>query len=103
MNEELLRAAEYIDTHGWCQHNIHDDEGRVCLSGAIIKANGAQLNGTFEHFRAYLQTVKYIMEYPDELNSTKNHLIVPFVNDNILTSAEEASKLLREAAEWDAE
>ena len=31
----LLRAAEYIEEHGWCQHDLVEMSGRVCLMGAI--------------------------------------------------------------------
>jgi hypothetical protein len=33
----LLKAANYMEEHGWCQHREIDDHGRVCAYGAILK------------------------------------------------------------------
>lgn len=34
----LLRAASLIETHGWCQYNVCDERGRMCVNGALLKA-----------------------------------------------------------------
>ena len=38
----LLRAAELIEKHGWCQNAAGDMEGSVCLWGAIQAAQGIE-------------------------------------------------------------
>jgi hypothetical protein len=40
----LLRAADYIEEHGWCQSRVMDKEGRVCLLGAILYVGGTGLD-----------------------------------------------------------
>jgi hypothetical protein len=32
----LLDAADYIDRVGWCQHSLHDENGRVCAAEALM-------------------------------------------------------------------
>jgi hypothetical protein len=34
----LMRAAEIIRERGWCQHNLKDSIGRMCMVGAITEA-----------------------------------------------------------------
>lgn len=31
----FLKAADYIEQHGWCQQVLQDMDGRVCLLGAL--------------------------------------------------------------------
>lgn len=31
----LNKVAKYIEVHGWCQNQEWDDQGRVCLTGAM--------------------------------------------------------------------
>lgn len=40
----LLKAAAYIEEHGWCQNHINDAAGRVCLAGAIYAVGGGFLD-----------------------------------------------------------
>lgn len=35
VKDDLLKAADYIDEHGWCQGDSGDASGRVCLVGAL--------------------------------------------------------------------
>lgn len=105
MNEDLIKAAEHIDQYGWIQGDLRDDEGRVCLYGAldaVTNRNTIRKHsriGKFEeakkHLRNYITSVRGIRTTIDV--ETDN---VVYLNDFILTSAEEASKVLREAAEW---
>ncbi len=37
VGERLLKAADYIEKHGWCQHILMDSKGRVCILGALGK------------------------------------------------------------------
>jgi hypothetical protein len=32
----LNQAADYLEEHGHCKHDLRDWEGRVCLLGALI-------------------------------------------------------------------
>lgn len=38
----LLDAADYMEKHGHCKSRLRDDEGRVCLWGAINAVTGAK-------------------------------------------------------------
>lgn len=107
MNENLIKAAEYIEEHGWVRHKFEDLNGAVCLYGAIIKV------ATRHHDYFGVEDIpeakhlnKFILDkYGLELNP--NHIKdvsfdpVALLNDGVLTSGAEASKVLREAAEWD--
>lgn len=33
--DTLIRAADHIETHGWCQGSIRGPDGSVCAIGAI--------------------------------------------------------------------
>lgn len=33
--EVRARAADYIETHGWCTGQLVDEQGRVCPEGAV--------------------------------------------------------------------
>lgn len=39
-SEALLRAAAYIEEHGWCQHTMRAHGGRVCMVGAVEEVTG---------------------------------------------------------------
>lgn len=39
----LEDAADYIEAHGWCQNAMESPCGKVCLEGAIRRANGITL------------------------------------------------------------
>lgn len=43
VGQHLLRAAEYIDKHGWCQNMLFDAAGRVCLEGALMSTDQTYL------------------------------------------------------------
>lgn len=43
----LLKAAALIEKHGWCQNRLEDQQGRMCLRGAIGMA--AAGNAHFFH------------------------------------------------------
>jgi hypothetical protein len=32
----LLKAADYIEEHGWCQNRPVTNDGRVCMTGAML-------------------------------------------------------------------
>ncbi len=35
VGEGLLKAAKYIEDHGWCQNTVEDEKGQVCIIGAL--------------------------------------------------------------------
>lgn len=37
--EALIKAADYMDEHGFCQGTLVDSNGRVCILGALLRAN----------------------------------------------------------------
>jgi hypothetical protein len=39
----LLRAHEIIEERGWCQLALLEDDGSVCLEGAVMLASGVAL------------------------------------------------------------
>lgn len=100
MNETLLKAAEYIDQKGWTKDELDDDLGRVCLYGAIgmvtePKRDNMAFLTAKQHLRQFVEQVR---EIPFITKDGYDNVI--YLNDFRLTSAEEASKVLREAAEW---
>jgi hypothetical protein len=46
--EIYSRAADYIEDHGWIQHNLEDPSGRVCLWGALRRVTGWGLDSASE-------------------------------------------------------
>ena len=32
-----MKPSEYIEQHGWCQGELEDDYGRVCIEGSIVR------------------------------------------------------------------
>jgi hypothetical protein len=41
----LERALDLLDEHGWCQHQLLDADGRMCLSTAMSRAMGSMPYG----------------------------------------------------------
>lgn len=98
MNETLIQAAEYIDQYGWMQGNLSDSQGRVCMFGALDKVTRTNII-EFDEAKELLH--KFIAEVRGiPLIHKHGYDNVVYLNDFILKSAEEASKVLREAAEW---
>lgn len=96
MNETLLQAAEYIDRHGWTQGILSDSQGQVCLYGALDKVtNMSNFDEAKELLRKFVTEMRGI---PASTDPSYDNVV--YLNDEVLTSAEEASKVLREAAEW---
>ena len=46
----LRHAARIIEERGWCQRDMTTPDGRVCLVGAIVIANGCDTNGFGGYF-----------------------------------------------------
>jgi hypothetical protein len=90
MNETLIEAAEYIDVHGWTKNTLENKAGQVCLLGAITKVAcpGPERVIAAGHLDKFLLSVKKARG-------------LTHYNDNVIFDGAEASKLLREAAEWE--
>jgi hypothetical protein len=93
MDEALMGAAEYIDEYGWIRGHLSDADGRVCLLGAIQISNGigywdTNTNRAAIHLDGFLN------------RRLHGHMSIPYYNDYVCKDGAEASKLLREAAEW---
>lgn len=102
MIDELIQAAEHIDKHGWTQGMAVNDAGQVCMMGAIDAVCSENVSigdiiGIENHLENFL-IAKYDKSYYEH-----DHVkgVVATINDDVLNSGEEASKLLREAAEWE--
>ncbi len=85
-NEFLIAAADYMDKHGWCQHNLRDGCGRVCMVGAI-GAVTEDLVGTGELIVALTRLNIFLGMSADSWN------------DDICKTQEQATKALRAAAQ----
>jgi len=47
---ELIRAGmAEIETHGWCQNLLRNEQGQLCLEGSLVSA----LNGQFLNPKEY--------------------------------------------------
>lgn len=83
----LLKAADYIDGHGWCQGAIADEEGRVCAVGAITMVTGGLDAPMGTRLDVELLLYKYLGEIP-----------VPDWNDRPERTKEQVTAALRSAA-----
>lgn len=99
MDEVLLGAAEYIDRHGWTRKNEFVF-GRACLMGAV-KASRKTLDLPVEVEVLKIEKLGYFLIDKMDLHGFHPIPAIINVNDNKLNNGVEASKLLREAAEWD--
>lgn len=79
----LLDAADYIDKHGWCQNKLEDDDGRVCVMGALYRVNTP--------WSAYSKLFRH-------LSVNIKVLDVPFWNDAHGRTKEEVVSVLRKVA-----
>jgi hypothetical protein len=50
----LFDAADVVERRGHCKNKYMDDQGRVCLQGAIVAAAGMQLHAVTTRLRYYL-------------------------------------------------
>lgn len=81
----LLKAADYMQKHGWCQGTMMNMSGNVCLVGALEVAEPSNLS-----FIAETRLAAYTRHaYGRGVVST---------NDTVLKSKDEAVAVLRNAA-----
>src|SRR5262245_21678033 len=105
MDEVLFQAAQYMDEHGKCTQVYEEDDGRVCMVGAIRKVvfGNAQANRTqsFLDARKASRAEKRLLAYAKHKNLvTLSHSTIPDLNDWIIKTKEETVKFMMEAAEW---
>jgi len=90
----LSDAADYMDEHGWCQHVSQDEQGRVCLLGAVMVTAGYTDRNEIR--------IVPILDRMDKLAQNKAlscNILFDEWNDCVCSSKEEAVAFLREAAQ----
>ena len=109
MDEILMKAAQELDRRGWCKNFGIDDEGRVCLYGAIAtvlypeeyKLKDGGIPSGFQHHEEVADHAERLVSYI-AFKTNKGGLANIFLyNDEVLQTKEEAVKALMEAAEYD--
>lgn len=58
---QLISARDYMAEHGWCQKNLQDPEGRVCMDGAL-RQTGASI-ASLEALRRAIGSGSYFQDY----------------------------------------
>lgn len=73
----LLRAAEYIEIHGWAQYIDRTYDGRVCIIGAISQTRDKQQGISVDEIAKYVrsQLNNSIVHYNDKPERTKEEVI----------------------------
>src|SRR5260221_11641339 len=77
----LLRAVDYIQRYGWCQHSLKTSYGAVCMVGSLLETGGI-----ISTFKALKRTDVGIIDAPrwnDRLSQCNGKTIV----QNMLKSA----------------
>lgn len=105
INETLIKAAQYMDEHGWTQGTQEDSEGRVCMAGAVEKAAFGEImreeqNPESREYGEYLEAWSRLSAYCGS-HYFENARSVTGTNDYVLKTKAEAVKFLMEAAEWE--
>jgi hypothetical protein len=66
----LLKAADYVEKNGWCQHELQSGDGRVCIVGALSAvADEIFLVGT--HSAAWTRLQKALNKMAGTWNDTQ--------------------------------
>jgi len=76
-SEVLRNAAQYLETHGWCQHAMQY-KGRVCLFGAIRAVNRcSELSVELEITNRLRKTIRHtqVTSWNDATGRTKQEVI----------------------------
>lgn len=105
-SDGLLAARDALREHGWWQGALMNEEGRVCLRGAIHVAFGClSMNGStpdlfFAEFnngrRGTLDALDtYCYEFYGQEGTG--------VNDSLLESEDQAAEVLESASKWAAQ
>ncbi|MFJ7069888.1 hypothetical protein [Streptomyces sp. NPDC101115] len=88
----LRSAARLIAFHGWCRDAMRDPDGRLCLAAAIRDASLEGGRGHAEETDALDRLLTYVRRQfgPD--------VTIPFVNDRLIKTQDQAANLLINAA-----
>jgi len=71
----LLRAADYIEKHGWCQHRTETPDG-VCAMSAIYSVAEVAENGAYAAVRELERRVnRNIINWNDSPLRTKEEVV----------------------------
>lgn len=72
----LLKAADYIEKHGWCQGKWRNDAGEVCAYGAIssVERCGLVRSGAAWRLGRFLNVVS-VAGWNDQPDRTKEEVI----------------------------
>lgn len=110
INETILAAAQYMDKHGKARGMYENDEGGVCIMGALrvviygkaYLRNGESANRTQNQelgaCRCRLERYGTSMGLGNEPGIWRT---VTGLNDHHLKTKEETVKFMMEAAEWE--
>jgi hypothetical protein len=104
IDETLVAAAQYMDKHGKVCGRLRDEEGRVCILGALIAVVG-------EGYIFYLTAPDGIVHGKhiaseirlEEYARAQGYRCVdiPYLSDVVFKTKEETVKFMMEAAEWE--
>jgi hypothetical protein len=84
VGQVLLKAADYIEKHGWCQKEAFSPDGRACMLGGIYAACGGEFReaGLIDTPPNYDKAVERIVKFAPELGGwndqphrTKNEVV----------------------------
>lgn len=69
-----MKAWEYIERHGWCQHKTHEDSGECCTAYAIAEVY--RKNGFSSKYELLGQVIKHnVMLWNDRPGQTKENVV----------------------------
>jgi hypothetical protein len=79
----LERALVVLDEHGWCQHQLIDADGRVCLSTALSRARNGEVHAPTGAFwrltrAAGLETPDDLVAWQDDRDRTVEDVVLAF-------------------------
>lgn len=92
-SEVLTNAAKYIEKHGWCQGHYRNNNGTVCVMGAIDTVTRRRTN----YMESYLDAGNLLLNY---LNDGQRYQwkSLPQWNDSTYRTKEQVLQAMREAA-----
>ena len=91
--EILIKAAELIAERGHCKGELYDNDGRLCMMGAMEMATFGKTFGTTGNDYALETAIEKVLDEVDQS--------IPHFNDHPATTAEDAILTLKRAAHHD--
>lgn len=86
----LRRARSYIE-QGWCKGRLEDDDGNVCMYGAIERASPRRKRGPYDLIRKAVFDAGWIDEastFNDYKSTTKSDVLAVFDRAIVMAEAE---------------